>query len=93
MSRQLISDEKLVSINKAQAGLTRILRDAATSGNFYRVIKNDESLGVLLPQRMWESITEDIEALSSPTYRARIAKARTDKKTIKSAQVKRQLGL
>ncbi len=93
MIKQLINDEKLVNIQTAQAGLTKLLRAAEKSGSFYRVLKNDESLGVLLPQTMWESLVEDLEALSSPNYRARIAKARSENKTIKSSDVKKQLGL
>lgn len=93
MIKQLINDEKLVNIQKAQAGLTKLLLEAEKSGFFYRVIKSDKSLGVLLPQTIWESLIEDIEALSSPNYRTRIAKARSENKTIKSSGVKKQLGL
>ncbi len=93
MIKQLIGDEKLVNINKAQAGLTKLLVDAEKSGFFYRVIKSDQSLGVLVPQTMWESFVEDIEALSSPSFRTRVNTARAEKKTIKASDVKKQLGL
>lgn len=93
MIKQLIGDEKLVNIQKAQAGLTKLLLEAEKSGHFYRVIKNDQSLGVLVPQSMWESFVEDIEALSSPNYLSRISEARAEKKTVKAAELKKQLGI
>lgn len=91
MVRQLITDEKFVNIQKAQAGLTKLLREAQKTDSFYRVLKNDQPLGVLIPERLWQSFTEDLEALSSPSYRAKIAKARSEKKTISASQVKKQL--
>lgn len=79
MVQQLISDEKFTNIQKAQAGLTRLFRMAAKTGSFYRVLKNDEPLGVLIPNPLWEDIIEDIEAMSSPNYKAKIIKARRQK--------------
>jgi hypothetical protein len=38
-------------------------------------------------------LVEDLEALSSPNFRQKIAKARKEKKTIKASEVKKQLGL
>lgn len=93
MIKQLISDEKFTNIQKAQSGLTRLFRDAAKSGSFYRVLKNDEPLGVLLPNRLWDDLIEDLEALSSTNYKAKIARARKDKKKYTSKQVKKILGL
>ena len=91
MLKQLINDEKFTNIQKAQAGLTRLLKDAEETGSFYRVMKNDTPLGVLLPENVWSSITEDIEALSSPDYRKRIKIARQEKKTFTLKDVKKQL--
>jgi len=93
MIKQLINDEKFTNIQKAQAGLTRLFLEAEKTGSFYRVLKNDQSLGVLLPNRLWQSLVEDLEALSSPNFRKKIAKARKEKKTIKVSEVKKQLGL
>jgi PHD/YefM family antitoxin component YafN of YafNO toxin-antitoxin module len=93
MIKQLINDEKFTNIQKAQAGLTRLFLEAEKTGSFYRVLKNDQSLGVLLPDRLWQSLVEDLEALSSPNFRQKIAKARKEKKTIKASEVKKQLGL
>ena len=66
---------------------------AKNNSAFYRVMRNNKPLGVIIPNNMWESITEDLEALSSPNYRARIAKARKDKKSYTSAQVKKKFNL
>jgi PHD/YefM family antitoxin component YafN of YafNO toxin-antitoxin module len=93
MIKQLINDEKFTNIQKAQAGLTRLFLEAEKTGSFYRVLKNDQPLGVLIPNRFWQSLIEDLEALSSPNFRKKIAKARKEKKTIKASEVKKQLGL
>jgi len=93
MLRQLIIDEKFVNIQKAKAGLTKLLLEAAKTDSFYRVLKNDQPLGVLIPENLWQSFAEDLEALSSPSYRTRITKARSEKKTISASKVKKQLGL
>ncbi len=93
MIQQLINDEKFTNIQKAQAGLTRLFQSAKQTSSFYRVMKNDEPLGVLIPNNIWESWVEDFEALSSPSYLKRIAKARQEKKHISSSEVKKQLGL
>ena len=92
MIQQLINDEKFTNIQRAQAGLTKLFQQASKSSSFYRVLKNDQSLGVLVPEKMWSSLLEDLEALSSPSYRKKIAAARADKKRYSSAQIKKDLG-
>ncbi len=93
MIQQLINDEKFTNIQKAQAGLTRLFMRAESSSSFYRVLKNDKSLGVLVPEKMWLSLIEDLEALSSPAYRRRIKKARKEKKRISMSEIKKRLKL
>lgn len=93
MIQQLINDEKFTNIQKAQAGLTRLFINAEKSSSFYRVLKNDQPLGVLLPEKIWRSLIEDLEALSSPPFRAKIMKARRQKETISASKIKKQLGL
>ncbi len=88
--RQLIADEKFTNIQRAQAGLTRLFEEARKTMSFYRVMKNDKPLGVLVPNEMWEDFLEDIEALSSPQYLARIAKARREKGGITMEQLKKK---
>lgn len=80
MIQQLINDQKFTNVQGAQAGLTRLFADADESGSFYTVLKNDKPLGVLISQKRWESLTEDLEALSSPNYRRYIAQSRRSKR-------------
>lgn len=93
MTRQLIVDEKFTNIQEAQAGLAKLLKKAEKVGAFYRVLKNNKPVGVLLPNKTWESLIEDLEALSSKKYLAQIRRARGEKKTIPASQVKKKLGL
>ncbi len=93
MIQQLIRDEKFTNIQNAQAGLTKLFRTAAKTGSFYRVLKNDEPLGVLIPNPLWENMIEDMEAMSSPNYKARIAKARKEKGGKTLEQIEKELGL
>ena len=91
--RQLIADEKFTNIQRAQAGLTRLFEEARKSMSFFRVMKNDKPLGVLVPNEMWEDFIEDLEALSSPAYLARIAKARRQKGGMSMEQLKKKYNL
>lgn len=88
---QLITKEKFTSIQKAQAGLTRLLQEAEEDASFYRVLRNNQPVGVLLPNRSWESLLEDIEALSSENYVRKIAQSRRQKKKIALTSVKKEL--
>ena len=91
--RQMIQDEQFTNVQRAPAGLTRLFLKAARSGTFYRVLKNDKPLGVLIPNRMWEDLLEDLEALSSPRYLKAIAKARRETKSYSLDEVKKKLNL
>lgn len=90
---QLIANEDFTSVQKVQAGVTRILKKAERDGKFVRVMRNNEPVGVLVPNRVWESFLEDLEAMSSPNYLKGIAKSRADKVRYSSTQVKRMLGV
>lgn len=90
---QLINDEKFTNIQKAQAGLTRLFLDAKKSLSFYRVMKNDTPLGVLVPEEIWQSWTEDIEALSSPNFRQKITKARNEEKRLSAKEIRNVVGV
>jgi len=87
MIQQLINDEKFTNIQKAQAGLTKLFAAASKSASFYTVLKNDEPLGAIVPRKMWESLLEDLEALSSPNYRKFIAESRASKR-VSSDQIR-----
>jgi len=93
MDKQLIANEKFTNIQEAQAGLTRLLKKAARKSFFYRVMKNNKPLGVLIPDNLWLSFLEDLEALSSQTYLEDIKKARLAKKRYSSSKVKKILGI
>ncbi len=93
MIKQLIRDERFTNIQRAQAGLTRLFEEAKKNATFYRVLKNDEPLGVLVPNDMWEDLIEDLEALFSPRYLARIQKSRNSKKQYSMEYVKKKFGL
>jgi PHD/YefM family antitoxin component YafN of YafNO toxin-antitoxin module len=89
----LIQNEAFTSVQKAQAGLTKLLKEATRRGVFYRVMRNNEPIGVLMPNTAWETLLEDIEASQSKSYRRAIATARKDKKAHTRTQVKKRLGL
>lgn len=93
MIQQFINDEKFTNIQKAQAGLTRLFKKAQDTMSFYRVMKNDKPLGVLIPNNIWENWLEDFEALSSPSYLKRIAKSRREKGGITLEQLKKKYRL
>ena len=93
MDKQIIANEEFTSIQKAQAGLTRLLERAARKGSFYRVMKNNKPLGVLIPDSLWLSFLEDLEALSSQRYLESIKKARLSKKRYSAKEVKKMLGV
>ena len=96
MIQQLINDEKFTNVQKLQAGVTKLFTTASKGGHFYRVMKNDTPLGVIIPNDRWEEITEDLEALSSPSYLQSIKKARQEAKTGRThtlSQIKKQLDL
>ncbi len=93
MIQQLINDQKFINVQGAQAGLTRLFADADKTGTFYTVLKNDKPLGVLMSKRRWDSLSEDLEALSSPNYKKRIADARKSKIRYSSAEMKKMLGM
>ncbi len=90
---QLIANEDFTSIQKAQAGLTKVFKKAEKDGKFVRVMRNSEPVGFLVPVNVWESFMEDLEAMSSQSYLNRIAKSRADKKTYTMEEVKKRLGI
>ncbi|MGD8743999.1 MAG: hypothetical protein PVJ52_00200 [Candidatus Woesebacteria bacterium] len=91
MSKQLISDEDFASVQEAQAGITKLFRKAKNKKKFVRIMRNQEPLGVLIPNDMWINLVEDLEALSSSQYQSDIQKSRLDKKRISSDEIKEVL--
>lgn len=91
--RLITTNEDFTSIQKAQAGLTKVFKKAEKDGKFVRVMRNSEPVGFLVPVNVWESFMEDLEAMSSENYLKRIAKSRADKKTYTMEEVKKRLGI
>lgn len=89
----ITTNEDFTSIQKAQAGLTKVFKKAEKDGKFVRVMRNSEPVGFLVPVNVWESFMEDLEAMSSEDYLKRIAKSRADKIRYSSSQVKKMLGI
>lgn len=85
--------EDFTSVQKVQAGVSKILKRAQKAGKFVRILRNNQPVGVLVPNNVWESYLEDLEALSSENYLKRIAKSRSDKVRYSSTQVKKMLGI
>ncbi len=95
MIQQLINDEKFTNVQTAQAGISKLFDKASKGKHFYRVLKNDTPLGVLIPNDLWEDLTEELELLSSPTYLKTIQDSREDVikgHTFSLEEVKKQLG-
>ncbi len=72
----LLKKEKFTNIQRAQAGLTRLFEQARKDKTYYRVMKNDQPLGVLVPDEVWFDLIEDMEALASPAFLQSIEEAR-----------------
>jgi len=85
--------ESFASVQEAQAGITKLFARAKDKGKFVRVMRNQEPLGVLIPNNIWESLIEDMEALSSPSYLKAIASSRKSKRSYSSDVVKEMLGI
>lgn len=82
-----------MSVQQVQAGVTRLLKKAAKKKRFYRVMRNQDPMGVLIPNELWEEWVEDLEAVGSEGYKRRIREARASKKWYSSDEVKKELGL
>lgn len=93
MHKNLLQREKFTSIQEAQAGLTRLFASAEKDLTFYRVLRGSKPVGILLPNATWESLIEDLIALSSPRYLRDIAEARKDKKRYSAAEIKKKFNL
>lgn len=92
MSPKILTREKFTSVQKIQAGVTKLLQSAESEGSYYRVMRNNEPLGVLLPNDVWEDFLEDIEAISSPNFLRSLEEARKSRVVYTSQQVKEMFG-
>ena len=92
ITQQLISLQKFASVQQAQAGISKLFKKAEKNSQFYTVLRNQEPLGVLIPQELWEDIIEDMEAMASPNYLKVIAESQATEALISSKQIKKELG-
>lgn len=92
MSPKILTREKFTSVQKVQAGVTKLLQSAESEGSYYRVMRNNQPVGVLLPNEVWDDFLEDIEAISSPSFLASLEEARNSKVIYTSKQVKEMFG-
>ncbi len=76
MSQVLLQAQKIISTRNFQSQFAKMIKNAEKQGIYYNVVKNGESIGVFLPVHFWESLLEDMEALSSPGYIKDIAESR-----------------
>jgi len=95
MQSQIILQESFTNVQQAQAGLTKLFRQAEKNKQFFRVMRNDEALGVLIPDSLWLDWLEDIEALKSESFKQRVSTARGESShdLVTSSQLKKQLGI
>ncbi len=95
MQSQIILQESFTNVQQVQAGLTKLFRQAEKNRKFFRVMRNDETLGVLIPDSLWLEWLEDVEALKSESFKQRIRSARKESANnlVTSRQLKKQLGL
>ena len=91
MVRQITTQEEFASVQEAQAGITKLFLRAKNKMKFIRIMRNQEPLGVLIPNDLWMSLIEDLEALSSTKYIESIQKSRSGKKRYPSKEVKKIL--
>ena len=80
MSLKLLTSQKIISTKQFQSQFAKMLKNAQEHEIYYNVVRQGESVGVFIPIHFWESLLEDMEALSSPRYLADIAEAREQAK-------------
>jgi len=91
VNKQLITQEDFASVQEAQAGITKLFKKASKKEKFIRIMRNQEPLGVLVPNNVWESFLEDLEAGMSENYKKDIKESRASKKWYSSDEVKKMI--
>ncbi len=84
---QLLTAQKIISTKNFQSKFASMVKKAKENKEYYNVVRNSESIGVFLPIELWESLLEDLEALSSPKYLKEIAESREQAKKGKSVDI------
>lgn len=91
MRQKLFQREEFASIQEIQAGTSKLLNAAHARGSFIRILRSSKPVGVLMPNSVFESLTEDLLALSSPAYVLNIKKARAERKRYSYRDIKKML--
>ncbi len=85
-----LARERVASIRDVQKNPSRALLGIT------RVVRGSKTIGFFLSNEEWDGLLEDIEAMNSPAFRARIRSAKKqqkDGKTIPFAEVAKRYGL
>lgn len=93
MNPKILTREKFTSVQKVQAGVTKLLQSAESEGSYYRVMRNNQPVGVLLPNDLWDEFLEDIEAMSSPNFLKSLEEARKSQIFYTTEQIKERHNL
>jgi len=75
MNQKMITKEKIISPTRFINNFNALTK----KDDFYRIVNRGRSLGVFLPEKTWEGLLEDLEALVSPNYLISVEKARQEK--------------
>ena len=59
--KQFILQEGFASVQEAHAGITRLFKKASKEKKFYRIMRNQEPLGVLVPNDMWIELVKQLD--------------------------------
>ncbi len=60
---KLIQKEEFVSVQSAQTGIAKACQQAEKKGVFLRVMRNNQPVGVLLPEKFWQQMLTDMQLL------------------------------
>lgn len=75
---QLLTSQKFVSTKEFQTKFADIVKQAKKQMSYFQIMKHGNSVGVFLPNDVWDDILEDLEALDSPKYLNNIQTSRRE---------------
>lgn len=81
---KLLTAQTIVSTKNFQSQFATMVKDAQEKQKYYSITRSGESVGVFLPQKLWEDLLEDLEALHSPHFSAKIKQSRKQAKAGKT---------
>ena len=92
---QLLTNQKFVSTKDFQTKFAAIAKQAKEQMSYFRIMKHGNSVGVFLPNEVWDDLLEDLEALASPRYLKSIKESRQEakqKKVVSLKEITKELG-